>query len=197
MTTTYAGQPGERHLQLVKTIAALEEPELLSLAEEGLRRGLRVRFRSLGVQMAPTIADGEWLVVEPIAPVSVRQGDVVLALVDRTLCARRVIAVRERPQFESQEFAADFALRADARGSQIGVVGGHRILGRVVAVDRGDRLVSLDAAPEPRTKRITGLGIPLVIAAVAAAAAALIGVLPMVRSTDGAAATASLQQPGK
>lgn len=190
MNTTRAGQPGDQHFARQQGAPPTEEQPFLSLAEEGLRRGLRVRYRWLGREMAPTVADGEWLVVEPIAPVSVRQGDVVLVTVEQGLAVRRVVAVREHPVLEEPEYTADFALRADARGSQIGVVPGHRIVGRVVAVDRGDRLVSLDAPPETRKRNFTnGIGVPLVIAAVAAAAAALIGVLPLVRGNDAAAST--------
>ena len=45
---------------------------------ELLRRGAYVRFRAIGASMQPTIEDGELITVAPVAPESVKRGDILL-----------------------------------------------------------------------------------------------------------------------
>src|SRR5206468_11027725 len=60
------------------------------LAAELLRRGNRVRFRAAGASMQPTIEDGELITVAPVAPESVKRGEILRYQHERGVVAHRV-----------------------------------------------------------------------------------------------------------
>jgi len=63
-------------------------PDLMT---ELLRRGNRVRFRAIGASMQPTIEDGELIKVAPMAPESVKRGDILLYQSESGVHAHRVV----------------------------------------------------------------------------------------------------------
>jgi len=109
------------------------------VTSELLRRGHRVRFRAEGDSMVPTIRGGEAILVEPVAPAELRQGDIALYRAKRGLTAHRVVRVETRRE------PVAFAIRGDAAGSADEWVEQGQIMGRVIAVEQNRRRILLDA----------------------------------------------------
>ena len=86
--------------------------------------------------MYPSIREGELITVEPVAARDVQLEDIVLYRSERGLIAHRVIAIASRD-------SRVFRLRGDASLSCDEPVEAHRILGRVVGVQRNGRSVTL------------------------------------------------------
>lgn len=107
------------------------------LSTELLQSGYSVRFRPPGHSMHPTIRDGETVVVEPVSALSVRRGDILLCRTQRGLTAHRVVAVRKNEQ------ARVFILRGDASVSCDEPVEAEQVLGRVIQVERDERVIDL------------------------------------------------------
>jgi signal peptidase I len=106
---------------------------------ELLRRGSYVRFRAIGASMQPTIEDGELITVAPVAPESVKRGDILLYQNERGVFAHRVVgSVKGIAPLQ-------YLLRGDAAVSYDPPVALEQILGRVVAVQRGNRSLALDS----------------------------------------------------
>jgi signal peptidase I len=98
--------------------------------------------------MYPTIRDGEAVTVAPIRPASVVRGDVVLFRHGRRVLAHRVVAVTgcgsERV----------FELRGDAKAAADGCFDASAIVGKVVNVRRGRRLIPLCGARARARRRM-------------------------------------------
>lgn len=86
--------------------------------------------------MAPAIRDGDRVTVVPVRPQEIRRGDVVLYTSDRGLTAHRVAG---RPDGGRENFLA----QGDAPGSPWETVAVRQLLGRVEAVERDGRRVSI------------------------------------------------------
>lgn len=106
----------------------------LDLSAELLGQGYRVRFRPSGGSMHPTIKDGEAVNIEPVEPVDVRRGDIILykSGVRRGVIAHRVVRVNK-----SRGNVTSFVLRGDAARTCDLPVAPEQVLGRVVSVERG------------------------------------------------------------
>jgi len=125
------------------------------LTAELLRRGSYVRFRAIGASMQPTIEDGELITVAPVAPGSVKRGDILLYQNERGVFAHRVVGVVTRTlpspvagcraTGPRQGDCPLFLLRGDASVSCDPPVVREQVIGRVVAVQRGDRSLALDS----------------------------------------------------
>ncbi|TMA60958.1 MAG: hypothetical protein E6J80_01350 [Deltaproteobacteria bacterium] len=125
------------------------------LAAALLRRGNRVRFRAAGASMQPTIEDGELITVAPVAPESVKRGDILLYQNERGVVAHRVVGRVKgtvpspvagcRATGPRQVDCPLFLLRGDASVSCDAPVQLEQVIGRVVAVQRGGRNVALDS----------------------------------------------------
>jgi signal peptidase I len=103
------------------------------LAESLLQEGQRVRFTASGESMSPAIGDGEVVLVEPLAPGSLRVGDIFLYRAERGLRAHRL----KRIDGDLLTFRGDRAVDDDPPVSRAAVAG------RVIAVDRNGRAVGL------------------------------------------------------
>ncbi len=103
--------------------------------------GLGVRFRARGNSMHPTVRDGECLIVAPVAATRVAIGDVLLCRTRGRPIAHRVLSI---------ELATDgsqrFNLRGDAVVDYDQPVSADQVQGKVVAVEREGKLVSLEVA---------------------------------------------------
>ena len=108
---------------------------LLDLTTELLSQGTTVHFRPSGRSMYPSIREGELITVEPVQASDVKPADVVLYRSERGLIAHRVVC--------SSQDARVFRLQGDASLSCDEPVEAHRILGRVVGVQRNGRSVQL------------------------------------------------------
>ena len=98
--------------------------------------------------MYPSIREGEVITVEPVRASDVKLADIVLYRSERGLIAHRVIEVSNRAagfslRASSSQDARVFRLRGDASLSGDQPVEAHQILGRVIAVDRNHRSISL------------------------------------------------------
>ena len=119
-------------------------PDLMT---ELLRRGAYVRFRAIGASMQPTIEDGELITVAPVAPESVKRGDILLYQSESGVHAHRVVGRVKGtvPLLEGDCPLDHYLLRGDASISCDAPVQLEQVIGRVVAVQRGGRNLALDS----------------------------------------------------
>ena len=102
----------------------------LSLSEDLLNLGYRVRFRVDGTSMQPTIENGDAITIALVAPADVERGDILLYRCGRRTTAHRVVDIHR----VGNEIAA-FILRGDAKAAFDAPVAPNQILGKVVAVE--------------------------------------------------------------
>jgi signal peptidase I len=96
--------------------------------------------------MHPTIRDGEVITVAPVAPSDVKEGDIVLYLVDSKVFAHRVVGIQRKEDDETAQSATPnshhlFILRGDASGGGDDPVAPEEVLGKVVSVERAGRTI--------------------------------------------------------
>jgi len=86
--------------------------------------------------MQPTILDGDLITVEAVSLADIKWGDIILYRSDMGVTAHRLI------RFETRDgSAARLVLRGDAPGSPDEPVLPRQVLGKVIGVQRGGRLV--------------------------------------------------------
>ena len=117
-------------------------PDLMT---ELLRRGAYVRFRAIGASMQPTIEDGELITVAPVAPESVKRGDILLYQNERGVFAHRMVGLVKGTVTIDGGDSPPYLLRGDASVSCDAPVQLEQVIGRVVAVQRGGRNLALDS----------------------------------------------------
>ena len=110
----------------------------LELSLDLLRQGYSIRFRPAGRSMFPTIKDGEAICVAPISPRAIRRGDIILYRLARGVIAHRVLRSEEK-----SGVGRVFITRGDASGSEDPPILPEEILGRVTAVERAGKNISL------------------------------------------------------
>ena len=120
---------GERRQDDIEVIAS-------ALAGQG-RISLRVR----GSSMLPWVRPGDIAVVRRTDVAHVRCGDVVLILRDKRLIVHRLV------KKDGSSGATKFLAKGDAHSGDDGMIHGPEILGGVMKIYRGNRLIDLD---EPR-----------------------------------------------
>jgi signal peptidase I len=108
------------------------------LSAELLTEGIAVRFSAAGHSMHPAIRDGERITIAPVSEREVRRGDILLYRKGRGVIAHRV----RRVKMESDS-TRRFILRGDASVTSDEPVAAEQILGRVVAVERQGRTITL------------------------------------------------------
>ncbi len=128
-----------------------------------LHQGKSIRFRAPGRSMHPTIKDGEVIMVAPIVPSDVRQGDIVLYRANGNVYAHRVVGIQGKrddpgPRSVRPNSHQLFTLRGDALGALDEEVHPDQLLGKVVSVDRAGHSIN------PYTKRSHVLRIAHVMA---------------------------------
>lgn len=130
----------------------------LALSADLLGQGYPVRFHPRGESMHPTIKDGETLTVEPVKPVDVKRGDIILykSGVRGGVTAHRVVRVNR-----SISDIKSFLLRGDASETCDSPVAPEQVLGKVVSVERDGRQIDLAGrrARLLRTVRVCAHGI--------------------------------------
>jgi signal peptidase I len=109
-----------------------DSQQFLETAEELLGRGHLLRFRADGWSMHPTIRYGEVIIVEPLGDSPIRRGDILLYRRPGAAIAHRLIRVTS-PVHER----AQLVLRGDAADCADPPIEIERVLGRVIAVERG------------------------------------------------------------
>jgi hypothetical protein len=81
--------------------------------------------------MIPTIAPGETVVAEPVRAGELRQGDVVLFMIDGRLIAHRLVGIKS-----DGRGSASFVMRGDNLDRADMPVHASAILGKLVCVER-------------------------------------------------------------
>ncbi|MGD8776456.1 MAG: S24/S26 family peptidase, partial [Syntrophobacterales bacterium] len=71
-------------------------PCLTFLSGELLSLGLAVRFRAPGTSMHPTIRHGDVITVAPVAPASLKRGDIILYRFQGGFIAHRTVNIEEQ-----------------------------------------------------------------------------------------------------
>lgn len=103
----------------------------LHVSERLLEEGYRVRFRAGGTSMQPAINDGDALTVEPVEPLAVRPGDILLYRTHRRGIAHRVVNIRQ-----AGSAVVAFLLRGDAKAACDRPVEPGEVVGKVIAIER-------------------------------------------------------------
>jgi uncharacterized repeat protein (TIGR01451 family) len=116
-----------------KTVQGRSSPQFAAICDALLQRGLKVRFRARGASMQPNILDGDAVVVAPAAGHELERGDVVLARGEDGFRVHRVV--------QEGSVAGQIITRGDAGRENDPAT--NLVLGKVIAVDRGDRRISL------------------------------------------------------
>lgn len=114
-------------MKIVKRDAEL----FLHLSKRLLEEGYCVRFRAGGTSMEPAINDGDALTVQPVEPVAVRPGDILLYRKYQRDIAHRVVAVRK-----TGPAVAAFLLRGDAKEACDVQVEPNEVVGKVIAIEK-------------------------------------------------------------
>jgi signal peptidase I len=108
-----------------------------AVIEQALTNGTMVRFRAEGDSMYPTIRDGETITVAPVSPEAIVRGDVLLCRHGTRVLAHRVVGTTS---CGTDHF---FVLRGDAKASCDAPVDASAVVGKVINVVRGARLIPL------------------------------------------------------
>ena len=111
-------------------------PLLSELGGELLSLGFGVSFRAPGTSMHPTIRNGDVITVEPVAPAKLKIGDIILYRFRGGFIAHRLVSVEER-----NGCGLSFILRGDASSTCDQPVEAEQILGKVVCLERGHRII--------------------------------------------------------
>jgi len=106
---------------------------------EALQSHSRVVLRVYGASMLPWVRRGDVVVIHNASPDTVRCGDVVLFRRGDRLYVHRIVEKRGLRR------RARFLAKGDANPHADGIIGQEEILGRVVNLYRGNRLIDLDA----------------------------------------------------
>jgi signal peptidase len=109
----------------------------LDISAELLRQGKGIRFRPGGGSMHPSIRDREAVIVEPVEASRIERGDIILYRHAYGLTAHRVLRIN--PEGDERLFI----LRGDASVNSDAPVRAEQVLGRVLAVERDGRELSL------------------------------------------------------
>jgi signal peptidase I len=108
------------------------------VSTELLRSGQSIRFRAPGRSMYPTIKEDETITVQPVAPSVIKMGEIILYLLEGVVIAHRVVRIEQ-----GEDGGSRFIARGDASGVADEPVEPAQVLGKVVSVERGGRIIDL------------------------------------------------------
>jgi uncharacterized repeat protein (TIGR01451 family) len=109
-----------------------DSPRFRAMCEAVLSEGAEVRFRVRGMSMQPNLLDGEMVVVAPATKTELRRGEVVLSHSPDGLRVHRLVSI---------DSASGIVTRGDA--GQENDPEAQKLLGRVIAIDRNGRRISM------------------------------------------------------
>lgn len=113
----------------------LDFADFEGLAAQVLEAGSRLRFQAHGSSMHPFIQDGDTVEVMAVPPCDLRPGQVVLCRLNNgRLVVHRVLKVKPD----------GLLVQGDALLYPDGLVSFSAVLGRVISLERGSNLISLD-----------------------------------------------------
>ncbi|MFY9740350.1 MAG: S24/S26 family peptidase [Candidatus Sulfotelmatobacter sp.] len=110
----------------------LRDDPRLDLSLEILRHGT-IRLAALGTSMLPSIWPGDVLTIEPLKHAQIVPGDIVLILRNNRVLIHRVVETRETNGCRVWTTRGDSMPQGDPPATD------SDLLGKVIAIDRGDR----------------------------------------------------------
>ena len=120
---------------------ALTEEDLVLLSDAVLAKGGSLWFRARGFSMSPFLRDRDHVMVRQVGPSSFARGSILLCRGPHGgLVAHRVVNVVRN----GNENSVEAVMLADSSGSTLLKVAGDEVLGEVVALRRGDKIVYLN-----------------------------------------------------
>ncbi len=132
----------------MKSLAPLNNSDLLKLSGDLLNRGTSIRFQAKGFSMRPFIREEDFITVSPIENSSISIGDVVFFVsADDQIIVHRVIRKYKK------DGRVTLVVKGDASFGSPENVDIQNILGKVVAIERNGRERRLDT----KLYRIIGL----------------------------------------
>ena len=105
-----------------------------------LQSGQSVRFKAPGKSMKPTIREEETITVEPVIPMKVCKGDIILYNNNTGVIAHRVVRILRKDTSQPPD---SFILRGDASIADDKPVAAAQVLGKVISVERNGRTMDL------------------------------------------------------
>jgi len=122
---------------------------LMEMWQEVCRSGGSLNFKILSASMKPTIEVGDVVKVSRVEPSRVRVGDILAFQVGQNVVVHRVIDKR----WSDQQLS--FRHRGDAGGIS-GKIAAEHLIGKVLAVKREGREISLDTLWFTMNNRVLG-----------------------------------------
>jgi len=138
---------------------ASQQNVVSDLIREEMAQGTPFRFRVISGSMAPLIAAGDEIVVEQAGADRLRRGDIVLYTVGGTFHTHRLLARRRHGGAILLVTKGDAALNPDQPWRE------EQLLGKVVAIKRGDRTIDLGGGNWRVMNRLLGVLAALQVAA--------------------------------
>jgi len=129
------------------------------LIREEMAQGTTFHFRVISGSMAPLIGTGDEVVVERASADGLRRGDIVLYTVDGAFHTHRLLARRRHGNATLLVTKGDASLNPDQPWQE------EQLLGKVVAVRRGERTIDLEGGKWGTINRLVGILAALQIAA--------------------------------
>ncbi|HID87110.1 MAG TPA: signal peptidase I [Anaerolineae bacterium] len=120
------------------------------LIRERMAKGTTFRFRVISNSMAPMIRAGDRVTVSRVGVEDLRRGDIVLYVVGETFHTHRLLSVRREDGAMFLVTKGDNALSPDQPWRE------EQLLGKVVAIGRGERWVDLESRPWRAANRLLG-----------------------------------------
>ncbi len=134
----------------------LKRTDFGELSAKVLSRDGSFCFRARGFSMVPFIRDGEILTIEPVKAATLDMGDIAFCrITGGRLVAHRVVG---REVLDGREI---LTMRGDAPSSSYDRVLAEQVLGRVVGVHRGEKLIRLDRGFQRLMARLLVRGSPV------------------------------------
>lgn len=132
---------------MIKRIRS-KEADFLGLSQDILKRGKSIRFQARGWSMRPFIQDGDFITVSPAENSSLKTGDVVFySTTGNRLIVHRIIRKHKKND------RTTILVKGDASFDSPERITGQHVLGKVTAIERNGRKVSLDT----KSNQIKGL----------------------------------------
>ena len=110
----------------------------LELIKEMLERGKQFRFRAFGASMFPMIRSGDILTIKPVEIAKLNIGDVIFYNKDQPIAHRLIRKYKKDGSFI-------FITRGDFMPKSDPPIKAYNILGQVVRVERGNRVIILNS----------------------------------------------------
>jgi signal peptidase I len=108
------------------------------VSKELLRQGKSARFRAGGLSMSPSVKDGDYITVSPVAPETLSVGDIVYYLIDNTPIVHRII------RFANDNGKKTAVIHGDSCYGDPDIVPLQDILGKVLLLERHGKMKKLD-----------------------------------------------------